>query len=123
MCVGGAPDGAPLAMAHAKFFSGRSAFLVFIRLPDGRQATLDYLDKLGKAGSPLVAREVKLADGTPHRDTDFRPDLPQLPAGTQVALVRQIQDKMKESASKPPGAAPAEAQAAPSDMPSAFKFS
>jgi hypothetical protein len=77
-------------MAHARFFSGRSAFLVFIRLPDGRQATLDYLDKLGKAGPPLVAREVKLADGTVHRDTDFRPGLPQFPVGTQVALVRQM---------------------------------
>ena len=90
VCVGGSPDGPPLALAHARFFSGRSAFLVFLRLPDGRRATLDYLDALGKVRSPLETREGKRADGTIQEVVNLRSDLPQFPAGTQVALVRRM---------------------------------
>src|SRR5262249_26602808 len=43
VCVGGPLDGpAPVAPAHTRFFSGRSVFLVFLRLPGGRKATLAY---------------------------------------------------------------------------------
>ncbi|WP_144185117.1 hypothetical protein [Elioraea rosea] len=64
-------------------------------------------------------------DGKPSPCGQIVLPLTQLPGATNamVALVRQIQDKMKESAPKQQGAAPAEAPAAPSDMPSAFKFS
>ena len=33
-----------------------SAFLVFLRLPDGRAATLDYLKKLRDFGGPLLVK-------------------------------------------------------------------
>jgi hypothetical protein len=88
--VGGSPDGPPLALAHTRFFGGRSAFLVFLRLPGGRRATRDYLDTLNKAPAPWVVRERKRADGTTEEFADLRPDLPQFPAGTQVALARRM---------------------------------
>jgi hypothetical protein len=50
---------------HFHDFGGRSAFLVFLRLPGGRESTLEYLAKLAKGST-------------------------QFPAGTQVALVRQM---------------------------------
>lgn len=36
----------PIAHSHGRFFQYRSAFLMFVRHPDGRQATLDYVQKL-----------------------------------------------------------------------------
>jgi hypothetical protein len=71
--------GRPLAQTHLEFFGGRSAFFVFLRLPEGRDATCQYLGELrgwardGRKGDP-----------------------PQLPFGTSVALARQtvlIDDK------------------------------
>ena len=67
MSVGGRDPAA--AAQHVFFTNGHSAFLVFLRLPEGREATLAYLDKLGKSTS----------ENNP----------PQFPRGTQVALVRQ----------------------------------
>ncbi len=90
VCVGGAEDGPPLALAHARFFSGRSAFLVFINLPDGRKATLDYLAALAGVKEPWAVRQRKRADGSTEDFAELRPDLPQFPVGTQVALVRQM---------------------------------
>jgi hypothetical protein len=90
VCVGGPGGEAPVALAHTRFFSGRSVFLVFLRLPDGRKATLDYLDRLNNAPSPWVLRPRK-PNETPRRDLlELNPNLPQFPAGTQVALVRQM---------------------------------
>jgi hypothetical protein len=65
-------NGAPLARAHLDFFGGRSLFFVFLRLPGGRDPTVQYLVKLGdwvRAGSKGA--------------------VPEFPPGTQVALVRQ----------------------------------
>jgi hypothetical protein len=65
--------GRPLAQTHLEFFGGRSAFFVFLRLPEGRDATSEYLGELrgwardGRKGDP-----------------------PQLPYGTRVALARQM---------------------------------
>jgi hypothetical protein len=42
----GTKDGAPLARTHVDLFGGRSAFFVFLRLPEGREQTLKYADKL-----------------------------------------------------------------------------
>ena len=42
-------DQGPVAENHVGSVSGRSRFLVFVRLPQGRQATLDYF----RAVSPL----------------------------------------------------------------------
>jgi hypothetical protein len=69
----GDKEGPPLARTHVKFFGGRSTFLVFLRLPQGRDATLEYLGEL--RGWSRAGR---------------RGDPPQFPPGTQVALVRQL---------------------------------
>jgi hypothetical protein len=81
----------PIASEHARVFAGRSAFLVFIRLPEGRKATLAYLDKLNTFPKSwkVPPRE---PDETGHRPPppELNPEVPQFPAGTQVALVRQL---------------------------------
>ena len=78
---------APTAPSHAHTFS-RSSFLVFLRLPDGRKATFDYLRTVWDFPQPWIPRP---DNGNPERDqTVENPNLPQFPAGTQVALVRQM---------------------------------
>jgi len=69
----------PTAITH---FSGRSRFLVFMRLPEGRDATLAYVRKLRSSPEPPMIRN---ASGIELLNLA----LPQFPAGTQVALVRQ----------------------------------
>jgi len=69
----------PTAIAH---FSGRSRFLVFMRLPAGRQATLEYLQKLRSWPEPPI---VTSGSG----GSLLNLSVPQFPAGTEVALVRQ----------------------------------
>ena len=67
----------PTATVH---FTGRSRFLVFLRLPERREATLSYISKL-RFYEPLIRSE---------SGADFlNLKLPQFPAGTEVALVRQ----------------------------------
>jgi hypothetical protein len=79
VCVTGPRDlTTPVASEHARVFAGRSAFLVFIRLPEGRQATLAYLEKLNAFPNPWKAPR------------ELNPKVPQFPAGTQVGLVRQL---------------------------------
>ena len=69
----------PTAIVH---FSGRSRFLVFMRLPEGRDATLAYIRKLRSSADPPLLRN--------ESGTEFlNLKLPQFPVGTQVALVRQ----------------------------------
>lgn len=87
----------PAAPSHVKHFS-RSTFLVFIRLPGGRQAALDYFRRLNMFPNPLLLAENPfghLVSGdrrTRIRSELFRvnPDLPQFPAGTRTALVRRM---------------------------------
>ncbi len=75
----------PVAELHESFFSGRSSFLVFLRLPGGRKATFDYLKTLwNSASSALPSSRFSAVDEAP------KLDLPQLPAGTQVVLLRQM---------------------------------
>lgn len=71
------PYGDPIAPRHHEHFTGRSALLVFMRLPEGRRATLDYLKRLQDYRSASVAQR---SDGL---------DPPQFPAGTAFALVRR----------------------------------
>ncbi len=61
-------EGGPIAMSHTNEFPffGRSVFLVFVRSPDGRTATLDLIQSL---------------------NTDRRPVLT---TGTDIALVRRM---------------------------------
>ena len=54
------------APEHVRFTKGRSVFVVFLRLPEGRRATEAFLKKM--------------QDG----------DLPQFPEGTQTALLRRM---------------------------------
>ncbi len=44
---------APLARTHAGFFGGRSAFFVFMRVPDGREQTLKHLADLQARGADV----------------------------------------------------------------------
>ncbi len=69
----------PTAIVH---FSGRSRFLLFMRLPGGRDATLAYVTKLRSWPTPPV---IVGDTGAPLLNLA----LPQFPAGTEVALVRQ----------------------------------
>lgn len=78
--------GFPIAPTHLESFDGRSTFLVFMKLPGGREATLGYLKKLQAFPLPWVANTNR-AEGA--GGILLNPDLPQFPVGTQVALVRQ----------------------------------
>jgi hypothetical protein len=75
-----------VAKQHFSNLSGRSVFLVFVRLPQGRQATFDYFQELWNFAQPWAAgpQPVAADQSLPN------PDLPSFPAGTQVALVRQM---------------------------------
>ena len=68
-------------------FTGRSTFLVLMRLAEGREATIAYLQRLKEFPRPWVynsesSRTLELV--VPN------PDLPQFPPGTQLALVRRM---------------------------------
>jgi hypothetical protein len=85
---GQGPSSDPVAAGHVSTFS-RSSFLVFVRLPAGRKATFDYFRTLWDFPEPWIARPDD--EFNPLRDqTTLNPHLPQFPAGTQVALVRQM---------------------------------
>ncbi len=93
------------ASVHVSSFGGRSAFLVFIRLPGGRQETLSYLEQLNTFSEPFVhdrKRFEELVGGsveehdmrwsalTSHGPPWVNPKTPQFPPETQLALVRQM---------------------------------
>ncbi|MCI0620130.1 MAG: hypothetical protein L0387_00370 [Acidobacteria bacterium] len=63
--------GETVAPQHLSEFGGRSVFLVFIRLPGSLRMTAQYLERVEKLKRP-------------------NEELPQFPAGTQVALVRRM---------------------------------
>jgi hypothetical protein len=97
VCLG-RPDG-PVAPEHldeeVNAFTN-SAFLLFLRLPGGRDATLTYLKQLRSFIEPLAVKaEDNKAEYVPN------PKLPQFPVGTEVALVRRaflIDSKHKPAA-------------------------
>lgn len=76
---------AGVAEQHMQAFGGRSRFLVFIRLPEGRKATIAYLQKLWDFPQPWVQEQAPSAD-----QAKANPELPSFPEGTEVALVRQM---------------------------------
>jgi hypothetical protein len=83
----GRPDG-PMAREHlGDAGPGKnSVFLVLLRLPDGREATLTYLERLRAFKGPLWLDDPSLGRFlTPYPN----PEMPQFPAGTRVALVRR----------------------------------
>jgi hypothetical protein len=75
-----------VAKSHVTNLSGRSVFLVFVRLPEGRKATLDYFQTLWNFPQPWVS----VPPPVPADQAEENPDLPSFPSGTQVALVRQM---------------------------------
>ena len=72
--------GGLIAPTHSEFSEWRSVFLVFVRVPGGRRATLDYLDRLDGFRDTLVSGV---------RGLELNPDTPQFPVGTQFALVER----------------------------------
>ncbi len=83
VCVG--RNGSDIVVpAHARGFS-RSIFQVFLKLPEGRKAASDYLTALSSFKEPFRLQPLPNDDRFLPR---LNPELPQFPAGTQVALVR-----------------------------------
>ena len=78
-----ARGGEPVAITHLSFFSGRSVFLIFMRLPSGRAATLQYLKSLNSIRKPW------LPDANGPGGVMPNPEVPQFPPGTELALVRK----------------------------------
>ncbi len=80
--------GGLMAPAHAANSSHRSAFLVFIRLPGGRAATLSYLNQLRSFPNYWKLSSGPGDDAVP--SVELGPTVPPFPPGTAVALVRQM---------------------------------
>src|SRR5215813_11888234 len=78
-----ARGGGLVAPLHAGTFSGRSVFRIFIRLPAGREATLDYLKNLSQFPQPWIFDPAT-------RRARPNPDLPEFPVETQLAMVRTM---------------------------------
>jgi hypothetical protein len=96
VCLG--TKAGPGAPAHTGFFE-RSVFLVFLRLPEGRQAALNYLKQISGFPHRLIPNPGGFYPIIRHGATGAgpapdalvpNPNLPQFPTGTQVALVRQM---------------------------------
>jgi hypothetical protein len=81
---------------HTALLSGRSVFLVFIRCPGGRPATLSYLQTLDLYPTPFEPDPSDIGTSHPSgqkvRMNPLRLNrmTPQFPEGTIVALVRQM---------------------------------
>ncbi len=89
VCITPSPDSigyGEVAKMHSTNVSGRSVFLVFVRLPEGRKATLDYFQTLWSYPQPWIPGQPRVAADQAQEN----PDLPSFPAGTQVALARQM---------------------------------
>ena len=86
VCIQPSPESdSGVAKAHIWNASGRSGFLVFVRLPEGRKATMDYFQALWNFPEPWIRGPNVAADQSVEN-----PELPSFPAGTQVALVRRM---------------------------------
>ena len=85
-----------VAPSHVASFSGRSTFQIFIRCPGGRKATLAYLQTLNLYRTPWALEPAEIATDTSTQESvrwdpvRVNKDTPQFPAGTVVALVRQM---------------------------------
>jgi hypothetical protein len=89
--VGIGPAEGPVAPLHLRDEGtnrfGNSVFLIFLKLPGGRQQALDFLRQLARLDSLLVPntdeKTQRVAPFLPH------PEFPSWPKGTEVALVRR----------------------------------
>jgi hypothetical protein len=66
---------------HMRAFQGRSCFRAFCRFPEGRAQFEEYLRKLDATGIDWRA-------SAQHGSITLTPDAPELPAGTEVALLQ-----------------------------------
>ena len=87
ICLG-APSEVLAAPLHDLSFTARSVFLVFARLPAGRDATLAYFKRLAEMKIPLFVHMQE--EGWPQTMNVWNPQVPQFPAGTEFALVRRL---------------------------------
>ncbi len=91
----GKPGGL-VALSHVAGMSGRSTFQVFIRCPGGRKATVEYLQTLNLYRTPWAFEPAEIATNEPSKEQvrwdplRLNDRTPQFPAGTMVALVRQM---------------------------------
>ncbi len=76
-----------VAPVHVSDFGGRSVVQILLRLPDGRPATLSYLEQLHSFKRPWIYVESAAAD---REQLVMNSALPQFPAGTQWALMRRM---------------------------------
>jgi hypothetical protein len=87
VCLG-VPGEQPFAPAHVARFGGRSAFLVLMQTPGGRQETTNYLKRFREYPQPYLYEpgtfDTNLTVAVPN------PNLPVFPEGTTFALVRQM---------------------------------
>ncbi len=79
----------PLAAQHAGAL-GRSAFIVLWNVPGGEAATIEYLQKLWRFPQPFVADEMFQFARDGEVRAKLNPELPAVPAGTRIALVRKM---------------------------------
>jgi hypothetical protein len=87
------PGDGVVAPVHVRDFDARSVFDVFLRLPDGRKAGLDYLRSLKDVQPKVVptthSSSARTSPLTYTPELMLNPKVPQFPAGTQVVLVRR----------------------------------
>ena len=83
-------DSGPAAIQHVQAVQGRSVFYVFIRLPEDRAATLRYLHELAYFPQPYAWNEMYTPYPYARSPVKLSADLPQLPQGTEVALLRRM---------------------------------
>jgi hypothetical protein len=79
------------APAHDHSSGGRSAFLVMLRLPAGRQAALSYLEQLNTFEHFWVYQTNQFATtNSPHEILTLNTNLPEFPTNTEWAIVRRM---------------------------------
>ena len=76
------------ASLHVRSFGGRSTFEALLRHPAGREAGIKYLQRLSEFPEPYVSVRDD-SDRAGRHQLVLNPALPQLPRGTQVALLRR----------------------------------
>jgi hypothetical protein len=79
----------PLALTHSLVHNGRAAFGVAVRLPEGRNSTLVWLETLPSTGVSCTGSTCGLILEEHGRAHTHLPALPAVPPGTQVALVQR----------------------------------
>lgn len=80
-----------IAPTHDHFADGHSAFLVMLRLPGGRQATVSYLNQLHTFEHFWIYQTNQFATtNSPREILTLNTNLPEFPTNTEWALVRRM---------------------------------